>query len=131
MNMLGSLSLLCIYISPCSVFQLSNKGPSGMKSCIIKIAWPSHDERGMPLLQLDGLPVVSRPDISCLLLNDSVLRDNDNVSLYMYIVHAPAFYLTSYEKYKFCKFVPVENQYRRLIWDRGGPSGDNRPLENE
>lgn len=47
-------------------YVLSNRGPSGVKTSILKIDWPSADENGLKYMQIMEPPIVSRPDISCL-----------------------------------------------------------------
>ena len=51
---------------------MSNRGPTAVQTSIIKISWPSYDSRGLNLLQIEGDPEVSRPDVSCIFYNHNV-----------------------------------------------------------
>ena len=62
-----------VYVFSTIIFlQLSNEGPSAVKTSVIKIEWPGQDENGLNLLVLEDMPKVSRPDITCKLMNESV-----------------------------------------------------------
>ncbi|XP_052258576.1 integrin alpha-8-like isoform X2 [Dreissena polymorpha] len=52
-------------------YVLSNQGPSSVKTALIKVDWPGQDENGLTYLFLEQFPIASRPDISCILLNET------------------------------------------------------------
>ncbi|XP_053374403.1 integrin alpha-8-like isoform X2 [Mercenaria mercenaria] len=56
---------------------LNNRGPSGVKTSLIKIDWPGEDENGLKYLDLMEDPIVSRTDISCRIYNTSVTTYSD------------------------------------------------------
>ncbi|XP_052821061.1 integrin alpha-8-like isoform X1 [Mya arenaria] len=63
---------------------LNNRGPTGVKTAMLTIDWPGQDENGLNFLYMDQTPIVSRPDISCILLNKTYTKysegpDSDTV----------------------------------------------------
>jgi len=59
--------------------QVSNLGPSAVKTALLRIEWPGEDEFGHSYLRLDDMPIASRPDISCELLNNTVSQPTDYI----------------------------------------------------
>jgi len=64
--------------------QVSNLGPSAVKTALLRIEWPGEDEFGHSYLRLDDMPIASRPDISCELLNNTVSQPTDYIFICIY-----------------------------------------------
>ena len=54
------------------IVQVSNGGPTAVATSIVKIDWPSADNRGLKLLYISEPIQVSRQDVACKLFNETV-----------------------------------------------------------
>ncbi|XP_060592607.1 integrin alpha-V-like isoform X3 [Ruditapes philippinarum] len=64
-------------------YVLENRGPSGVKTSLLKIEWPGEDENGLKFLEMIDKPIESRTDISCRVYNTSEDENgNETVTTY-------------------------------------------------